>query len=140
MARIKLELPEVFPFRTSLTVRVTDLNYGNHLGNDAVLGLIHEARVRYLAGMGYSELDVGGVGIIMADVAIVFKAQGFLGEELTVLVVPGELSRCGFELLYLLRKADGSELARAKTGIACYDYQEQAVVPLPERLRGLLGS
>jgi hypothetical protein len=45
MPRLKLELPAGFPFRTTLTVRVTDLNYGNHLGNDALLGLLHEARV-----------------------------------------------------------------------------------------------
>ena len=33
MGRVKLELPETFSFSTELTVRVTDLNYGGHLGN-----------------------------------------------------------------------------------------------------------
>ena len=61
MPRIRLELPDRFHFRTSLTVRVTDLNYGRHLGNDAVLGLLHEARVRFLRSLGYAELDVEGV-------------------------------------------------------------------------------
>jgi acyl-CoA thioesterase FadM len=135
MARIKLDLPTEFPFRTTLTVRVTDLNYGNHLGNDAVLGMIHEARVRWLRSMGYSELDVEGVGIIMADCAIVYKAQGYLGEELTVAVAAGDFSRIGCDLFYRLSKADGSEVARAKTGIVFFDYQAQAARPVPAGFR-----
>ena len=135
MARIKLDLPTEFPFRTTLTVRVTDLNYGNHLGNDAVLGMIHEARVRWLRSMGYSELDVEGVGIIMADCAIVYKAQGYLGEELTVAVAAGEFSRIGCDLFYRLSKPDGSEVARAKTGIVFFDYQAQAARPVPAGFR-----
>jgi len=135
MARLKLDLPTEFRFRTSLTVRVTDLNYGNHLGNDAVLGMIHEARVRWLASMGYSELDVEGVGIIMADCAIVYKAQGFLGEGLTVAVAAGDFSRIGCDLFYLLTKADGTEVARAKTGIVFFDYRTQAARPVPAGFR-----
>ena len=135
MVRIHLELPAEFSFRTSLTVRVTDLNYGNHLGNDAVLGMVHEARVRWFASMGYSELDVEGVGILMADCAIVYKSQGFLGERLTVAVASGTFSRTGCDLFYRLTKADGTELARAKTGIVFFDYQAQAVRAVPEGFR-----
>ena len=135
MARIKLDLPAEFPFRTRLTVRVTDLNYGNHLGNDALLGLIHEARVRFLGSMGYSELDVEGVGILMADCAIVYKAQGRLGDELTVAVAAGAFSRIGCDLYYRVDQADGSELARAKTGIVFFDHLAQAVRPVPEGFR-----
>jgi acyl-CoA thioesterase FadM len=138
MARIKLELPTYFTFRTTLTVRVTDLNYGNHLGNDALLGLIHEARVRFLAALGYSERDVEGVGILMADCAIVYKAQGQLGDALTVAVAAGEFGRVGCDLFYLLTRADGTELARAKTGIVFFDYQEQAVRPVPAGFRARL--
>jgi acyl-CoA thioesterase FadM len=138
MARIKLELPTEFTFRTTLTVRVTDLNYGNHLGNDALLGLIHEARVRFLAALGYSELDVEGVGILMADCAIIYKAQGQLGDALTVAVAVGEFGRVGCDLFYLLTRADGTELARAKTGIVFFDYQEQAIRPVPAGFRGRL--
>jgi len=135
MVRIQLELPAEFCFRTSLTVRVTDLNYGNHLGNDAVLGMVHEARVRWFASMGYSELEVEGVGILMADCAIVYKSQGFLGERLTVAVAVGTFSRTGCDLFYRLTKADGTELARAKTGIVFFDYQAQAVRAVPEGFR-----
>jgi len=135
MARLKLDLPTQFIFETALAVRVTDLNYGNHLGNDALLGMIHEARVRFLRSMGYSELDVEGVGLIMCDCVIVYKSQGFLGDELSIEVTAGDFTRTGCDLFYLLKKVGGSELARAKTGIAFYDYRAQAVRPVPEGFR-----
>jgi acyl-CoA thioester hydrolase len=135
MARIKLDLPEAFPYRTTLTVRVTDLNYGNHLGNDALLGMVHEARVRFLATMGYSELDVEGVGLLMADCAIVYKAQGFLGDRLDISVAAGAFTRVGCELFYLLEKANGQEVARVKTGMVFFDYATQTVQPVPEAFR-----
>ena len=135
MARIKLDLPSRFPFRTTLEVRVTDLNYGNHLGNDALLGLLHEARVRFLAAHGWTEKDVEGVGLLMADCAILYKAQGRLGDVLTVEMAAGDFSRVGCDLYYRVTKADGTELAQAKTGIAFFDYAEQTVRPVPETFR-----
>ena len=135
MARIKLDLPAAFPYRTTLTVRVTDLNYGNHLGNDALLGMVHEARVRFLAAMGYSELDVEGVGLLMADCAIVYKAQGFLGDRLDISVAAGDFTRVGCDLFYLLEKADGQEVARVKTGLVFFDYPTQTVQPVPQAFR-----
>ena len=45
MQRVKVELPANFNFSCIIPIRITDLNYGGHVGNDAVLSLIHEARI-----------------------------------------------------------------------------------------------
>lgn len=45
MARIKLVLPEKFSFKTSIPVRISDLNYGNHLANHVYLEKIGRAHV-----------------------------------------------------------------------------------------------
>jgi acyl-CoA thioester hydrolase len=140
MARIRLDLPASFPFRTTLTVRVTDLNYADHLGNDALLGLLQEARVRFLGSLGYSELEVEGVGILMADCAIVYKAQGLRGDRLDIEIAAGDFTRVGCDLFYLVKKEDGTELARAKTGIVFFDYAHGAVRPVPDRFRARAGS
>ena len=60
MPRIKIELPEIFIFKTEISIRITDINYGGHLGNDSLLSIIHEARVRFLKHLDYSESDVEG--------------------------------------------------------------------------------
>src|SRR5690349_830578 len=102
MARIKLTLPGDFPFTTTIPIRITDLNYGNHVGNDAVLSLIHEARMQFLASHGYTEMQFAGVGMIMSDVAIEFKSELFYGDKVLASVAAGEISKVGFELYYKL--------------------------------------
>ena len=57
---LKLTFPKHFHFRQLLAVRITDLNYGNHVGNDKVLTFLHEARVRFLNSFGYSEFNLEG--------------------------------------------------------------------------------
>ena len=59
MARIKLDFSDKFLFSTIIPVRITDLNYGNHLANDKVLSIIHESRIQFFQHYGYSELNFG---------------------------------------------------------------------------------
>jgi acyl-CoA thioesterase FadM len=135
MARIKIEMPDVFSFSTSFPVRITDLNYGEHVGNDTVLSFIHEARVRFLISLGYTELNLEGTGLIMSDVAIEFKKEMVYGDEIRVWVAARDFNRVGFDLVYKLEKEEtqpGILLALAKTGMVCYDYAAKKVVNLPE--------
>ena len=135
MARIKLALPETFSFTTTLPVRITDLNYGGHVGNDTILTLLHEARVQYLKHLGYSELDLAGVSLIMADVAIEFKAELFYGDVLQASVTAAEFTRAGFELYYkLFVQKEGKEvnIALAKTGMVCFNYNTRKVTAIPQ--------
>lgn len=141
MARVLIELPQEWLFRARLAVRVADVNYGGHLGNDRVLGLAHEARVVWLSSLGLSEKDVGGAGLIMADAALVFRAEAFLGDELDVDLGVTEVRRSGFELVYrLTRVSDGAEIAVVKTGMVCFDYAARKVARVPESFAVRLGA
>jgi acyl-CoA thioesterase FadM len=134
MARIKVELPEHFSFLTTIPVRITDLNYGNHVGNDTILSMIHEARVQFLQHYGYGELTLAGVGLIMSDVAIEFKHELFYGDTVTVSVAAADFSKVAFDLYYKLEKkqTDTTQLiAVAKTGMVCYDYDKKKVAAVP---------
>ena len=66
---MKIEMPDKWAFSTEIEVRVTDLNYGNHLANQQFLAYAQEARVRFFATYGFTELDFGGVSLIQADAA-----------------------------------------------------------------------
>ncbi len=141
MARIKLEMPTVYPFKTELTVRITDINYGGHLGNSNVLDLIHEARVRFLKSFGYSEIDVEGFGTIMLDSVVIYKAQAFAGDVLQIEVAAGDFSRLGCDISYRITKKDGgAEVVLAKTGIAVFDYANQKRISPPEAFVKKLGG
>jgi acyl-CoA thioester hydrolase len=136
MARVKLDLPDHFDFSTELTVRIGDVNYGGHLGNDAVLSLMHEARVQFLNHYGYSELNVEGAGIIMADSIVVYKSEGFHGDRLVAEVAVGDFQNASCDFLYRLTlKETGKEIARAKTGIVFYDYTLKKTMSVPAKFR-----
>jgi YbgC/YbaW family acyl-CoA thioester hydrolase len=133
MARIKLSLPSTFSFSALIPVRITDINYGNHLGNDAVLSILHEGRMQFLKSIGYSELQFAGIGLIMSDVAIEFKAEAFYGDVLKVYVTAGDIGRVGFDLYYKLTRDEEEEVvAIAKTGMICFDYGKRKVTALPK--------
>lgn len=132
MGRIKLEMPTVYSFMTELTVRITDINYGGHLGNADVLALMHEARVRFLKSFGYSEINMEGFGSIMLDSVVIYKAQAFAGDVLQIEVAAGDITRLGFDLFYrITNKESGTEIVLAKTGIAVFDYASQKHVSPP---------
>ena len=134
MARIKIELPEQFTFSTKIPIRITDLNYGGHVGNDTVLSLIHEARVQFLKSFGYDELKLDGVSLIMSDAAIEFKAELFYGDVITVFAAVNNFSRVGFDLCYKLMNGE-TLVATAKTGMICYNYESKKVVSIPGKVK-----
>lgn len=141
MARIKLELPETFNFQTQLTVRVTDLNYGNHLSNDVYQSYMHEARMQYFASMGYSEMNLAGVSVIMGDTAIVFKKECFYGDALTIEVVASDFGSRSFDLYYRFKKTgSGEPVCEAKTGMVCFDYTHRKTVAVPDDFIRLVNS
>ena len=84
MERIKTNLPDNFKFSTTLKIRITDLNYGGHVGNDSFLTLIHEARQQFLSSFGYSELKLENTSLIMLDAAIEFKKELNYGDEIKI--------------------------------------------------------
>jgi acyl-CoA thioesterase FadM len=138
MARVQLELPENFPFATELDVRVTDMNYARHLSNDAVLALLHEARVRFLNSYGLKEMDLFGAGLLITDAAVVYKSEAFAGEILKIEVTVADFNPYGCDFVYrVTEKRSGREVAHAKTGMVFFDYRERRVQPVPEAFRTL---
>ena len=135
MQRIKLTLPDLFSFSTSLQIRITDLNYGGHLGNDTLLTLLHEARVQFLNHYGYTELAFEKVGLIMADVAIEYKQEIKYSATVKIYVTAADFDKIGFDIFYkVVLLKDNAEIlaAKAKTGMICYNYNigKKTAIPI----------
>ncbi len=145
MARVKLIFPDKKPLLTvRIPVRITDLNYGNHVGNDKILSIAHEARVQLLHYLGdYRELDIGGCGLIMSDAVIAFRGEGFYGDIFSVTIFVGDLSTYGFDLLYkitTMRQDTEILIAEVKTGMVCFDYGLRKVTAIPPGFREQLNG
>jgi acyl-CoA thioester hydrolase len=140
MNQVKLELPNEFSYSAIIPIRITDLNYGGHVGNDTVLTLFHEARMQFLAHHGASEMNFGGAGLIMRNVVIEFKKEVFYGDTVKVYVAVSNFSKISFDVFYKMVKGnDEIIVAAARTGMICYNYELKKIVSVPEEVLKKLG-
>lgn len=132
MPRVTIDLPEKFTFSTDIAIYINHINYGAHLDNSALLSLVSEARVRFFKALGYSELDVEGAGIVVADAAVQYRSEAFHGEVLRFDMAAQDFNKYGCDLAYqVCEKESGREVARGKTGIVFFDYQSKKPVLVP---------
>ena len=143
MARLQLTLPTQFVFTTDIVVRVNDLNYGAHVGNDNILVLMQQARIDFYRANGFkNELNFeGSVGQVISDVLVIYKAEAFLCDLLTIQLAVTDINKYGFDMLYLVtNKESGKEVARGKTGIVCFDYEKRKVASIPAQLFAIISN
>jgi acyl-CoA thioesterase FadM len=134
MARLKLEFPEnQFCYSTHLTVRVTDINASNHLGNDSMISMISEARARFLFEFGIHETRGDGTDIIVTDLATTYRTEAHARDQLLFEVGVMDFNKYGGDITFrITRPADGSLVAMAKSGFVFFNYRTSQVVAMPE--------
>jgi len=137
VARIKLEFPDnTFCFETRMPVRITDINGANHLGNDALISMLSEARAQFLVEYGVEEGGEDGSGIIVTDLATMYQGESFYPDMLRFEVGLMDFNKYGGDFVFRVTKADsGQPVALAKYGFVFFNYKTREVTPMPESFR-----
>ena len=126
---------EGFRFVLPYVVHIADVNYGGHVSNAAVLSFFQDARIGYLARIGnFSELDIGGCGIILPEAHLRYLAEMFHGEELMIGVKVGELRNSAFVMHYRIDR-NGQPTAEGTTNLVAFNYQSRKPCRLPAAFR-----
>jgi len=138
MARLQLNFPDdQYYYSTLLTVRVTDINAGNHLGNDSMISMISEARARFLFEYGVAETERDGTGIIVTDLATTYRAEAHARDQLLFEVGVMDFNKYGGDIIFrVTRPKDQKSVAMAKQGFVFYNYKTSQVVSMPEDFKG----
>ncbi|MDN4054797.1 thioesterase family protein [Massilia sp. YIM B02763] len=138
MARLQLTFPEdQYCYTTLLTVRVTDINAADHLGNDSMISMISEARARFLFEYGVAETERDGTGIIVTDLATVYRAEAHARDQLLFEVGVMDFNKYGGDVIFrVTRPKDKCTIALAKQGFVFYNYKTSQVVDMPDDFRG----
>jgi len=139
--RIKIIMNTPVVFTSMIKVRISDINYGGHVGNDSILSIIHEARLAFLNQWGFTEMNAGGCGLIMADSAIQYKAESFYGDVIEVAISIDDIKTVSFDMYYKLQAKRENEtkiIAMAKTGMITFDYHTRSIVTIPDLLKDKL--
>jgi acyl-CoA thioesterase FadM len=137
MARLILDFPEdQYYYSTPLTVRVTDINGANHLGNDSMISMISEARARFLYEFGVRETERDGTGILVTDLATTYRAEAHARDSLLFEVGLMDFNKYGGDITFrITRPKDKTLVAMAKSGFVFFNYKRSQVVLMPEEFQ-----
>jgi len=126
---------EGYRFTIPYTVRVADVNYGGHVSNASVLSFFQDARIAYLAHLGpFSELDIGGCGIILPEAHVRYLGEMFLSDALSIGVRVTEVRNSAFVMQYRIER-QGTVTAEGTTHLVAFDYQARRPRRLPQAFR-----
>jgi acyl-CoA thioester hydrolase len=140
MARVRIDLPETFEFSAELQVYVGSVNAANHLGNDALIGLLNEALMRFMDYKGFPKLVVNRCALMLVDQASIHKAEAFYGDVLRIDVAAGDFHKHGFDVFYRVTNVKtGREIATAKTGMLFFDLDKKRVAEIPDAFKLVFG-
>lgn len=120
-----------YKFSFPIKIRISDINYGNHVSYAYYLLYFQDARIAYLNSMGFAELNIGdNKGIIVSEVDCKYKRELLLGDEIDVKCRISSMRSKGFEMEYQIERK-GEICATAKIVILCFDYNEKKIANLP---------
>jgi acyl-CoA thioesterase FadM len=141
MTRIKINLPHNFLYETTLKVQISNVNYGNHLGHDSLISLIHEARMQFLYNYELNETDIDGVGFVVSDLAIQYKNEAFYGDKLLFEIAVKEENKKRCTIFYKVSDIKKEhEVARCQTGIVFFDFKERTSTEIPKKFKKIFFS
>lgn len=140
MDRVRLEFPVADRVhRETLRVRIGDLNYGRHLGHDAIVTLLHETRARALAALGFNEADIDGSPSVVADITVQYRAEAHWGDELLAETAMPEASGKGLPVHQRLTRVGDSRLvAVARVTLVWLAPDDGRPVAIPSSLQAAL--
>ena len=81
--------------------------------------------------------------MIMADVMIAYKGEAFYGDVLAVSMYAEEITERTFDLLYHIssvRNGERTDIAHAKTGMVCFNYETRKVASMTDELKRFLSG
>jgi len=120
-----------FKFSIPMTVRIGDINYGNHVGYHVFLLYFQEARIAYLNKLGFSELDIAGHGMVVGAVECKYKKELLMGDRFEVECRISELRSKAFTMEYRVVKDQTVHTAGSTINL-CFDPRDRKVTRLPQ--------
>ena len=121
-----------FVYQTVLSVKTTDINDGNHLAAIAIPPILQQVRMQFLKTHGYSEVNIAGIGWIMADLYVHYESESFLADQLLIRLGIETLTAHSAILVYHLHnQTQKKSMAIAKEKLIFFDYQKRKVAKTP---------
>ncbi len=139
MPRVKVNMPERFLFSMEYPVRFSDLDYAKHLNSVAMVHILHEARLQFLASLGFTESNIFGLGMVVTDMAIEYRSESFANDVLVVEVGINQFNRYGCDICFqVTNSALERVVCNAKMGVVFFDFDKHKIALVPPAFRKLV--
>ncbi len=126
-------------FISKYQVRISDINYGGHMGNERALLAFQQARIEWLKTLGLSEMNIGeGRGLIQRRANVEYLKEVSLGDVLDVSIYPSEIKGSYFVLAHEVTNQDGFTVLTGNVTLGSFDYSSKKLAKIPNTLREVL--
>lgn len=140
MPRVKVVPPEQFLFSMERAVGISDVNFAKHLDSVAMVKLLHEARLQFLASFGFTEGNIYGLGMVVTDLAVDYRAESFANDLLIIDVGVSSFNRYGFDIgMQVTNSALDTVVCNAKMGVVFFDFDKHQITQVPNAFKTRLG-
>ena len=141
MTRLHVAVPEEFLFRMERTVGLSDINYAKHLDSVSMVKILHEARLQFLASLGFTEANVYGLGLVVTDLSVDYIAESFANDRLTIDVGVSKFTRHGFDIgIKVSNEALEAVVCNGNFGLVFFDFDKHHLARVPSGFEEKLGS
>ena len=141
MTRLHVAIPEEFLFRMERTVGLSDINYAKHLDSVSMVKILHEARLQFLASLGFTEANVYGLGLVVTDLSVDYISESFANDRLTIDVGVSKFTRHGFDIgIKVSNEALDTVVCNGNFGLVFFDFDKHHLAKVPAGFEEMLGS
>ena len=139
MTRLHVAVPEEFLFRMERTVGLSDINYAKHLDCVSMVKILHEARLQFLASLGFTEANVYGLGLVVTDLSVDYISESFANDRLTIDVGVAKLTRHGFDIGFKVsNEALETIVCNGNCGLVFFDFDKHQLASVPSGFEEML--
>lgn len=142
MPRVTVDVPEsALIWSTTVAVRFSDVNVARHVGNDALARMFSDVRTEFWEQIGVPQLGRGGIGMIVTDVVMSYRAEARMGDVLQFDLGVTNVNRYGADVVArVTREADAALIMLASSGFVYFDYNVGKVCPPPPEFVAKFGA
>ena len=119
-------------FKINLSVRISDINYGGHLGHAELIKITHQARLKFLSAYALKESNLNRAGIIVKHLIVDYKGEAFFEDLLTISIKISEITKTSCTFFYKIDKDINKPVATVQELVLFMNYEKRRLVRVPQ--------
>ena len=129
-------------YECTMPLRWGDMDAFGHVNNTSFFRYMEQARIEWFEQIAPPGTSLEGTGPVIVNARMTFLQQLHYPGQILCRTFAGQVGRSSFETHFELRRVDKPDALVAEGGakVVWIDYAAGRSIPLPDRLRTLLGA